>query len=106
MSLNSNNSASPREISSRSAKVNILRTTGNPSPPNTKIKCYDRLNSPSGASIKGEVDEGCAGEVDIDVGAERLDRVVGHRHNNGRHHDLSFLGKYVIVRDVRGLNMS
>ncbi|CRK58954.1 hypothetical protein [Alloactinosynnema sp. L-07] len=35
-----------REISSRSANVNILRTTGNPSPPNTKITCYDRLNLP------------------------------------------------------------
>ncbi len=46
MSLNSNNSTRPREISSRSANVNISRTTGNPSPPNTKITCYDRLNLP------------------------------------------------------------
>ncbi|WP_352231533.1 DddA-like double-stranded DNA deaminase toxin [Actinokineospora sp. NBRC 105648] len=51
MSLNSNNSTKPREISSRSANVNISRTTGHPSPPNTKFTCYDRLNLPSpGAS--------------------------------------------------------
>ncbi|GAA3858478.1 hypothetical protein GCM10022243_25210 [Saccharothrix violaceirubra] len=38
------------QISSRSAKVNILRTTGNPSPPNIKIRCYDRLNLPLAAA--------------------------------------------------------
>jgi len=40
--------------------VNILRTTGHPSPPNPKIKCYDRL-SPSldsefGAQYPGVID--------------------------------------------------
>ena len=60
MSLNSNDSANPREISFRSAKVNILRTTGNPSPPNIKIKCYDRLNS------------GCRGEIAVIPGLQEL----------------------------------
>ncbi|WP_424190172.1 substrate-binding domain-containing protein [Actinokineospora sp. G85] len=39
ISLKSDNSTRPRETSSRSANVNISRTTGDPSPPNTKITC-------------------------------------------------------------------
>ncbi|GLZ37155.1 hypothetical protein Acsp05_07800 [Actinokineospora sp. NBRC 105648] len=38
----SGSSAPAQEISSRSANVNIPRTTGNPSPPHTTITCYDR----------------------------------------------------------------
>src|ERR1700760_427099 len=46
ISLNCKPSASPREISSRSGRVNITRTAGILSHRTTKIKCYDRLNSP------------------------------------------------------------
>src|SRR3954466_9091658 len=45
-SLYSRPSASPREISSRSVNVSITRTAGILSYRTTKIKCYDRLNSP------------------------------------------------------------
>ncbi len=43
ISLSSSPSAKPREISSRSSIVSIRRTAGHPLPPNTKIRCYDRL---------------------------------------------------------------
>jgi len=39
-------SASPRETSSRSGNVSIMRTAGILSHRTTKIKCYDRLNPP------------------------------------------------------------
>src|SRR3954449_1685089 len=44
-------SARPREISSRSANINIARTAGILSHRLVKIKCYDRLNPRSTTRI-------------------------------------------------------
>src|SRR3954466_4027777 len=49
ISLNCKPSARPREISSRSANINIARTAGILSHRAVKIKCYDWL-SPSSAA--------------------------------------------------------
>src|SRR3954463_15678082 len=55
ISLYSRPSASPRDISSRSVNVSITRTAGILSHRTTKIKCYDRLNSPQRGRVTDEV---------------------------------------------------